>query len=89
MLNLSEKTPQQLITDAKAYILAENYVDAKTSLNKVLEDFPDSPEKVTASLLMAEVHYKNGQYEESKFMFKSFLEHCTRHTGWRTGHLSS
>lgn len=27
-----------------------------------------------ASLLKAEVHYKNGEYEESKFMFKSFLD---------------
>ena len=74
LLNLSEKTPRELITDAKAYIRAENFIDAKTSLNKVLQDFPDSPEKVIASLLLAEVHYKNGQYEESKFMFKSFLE---------------
>ena len=30
LLNLSQKTPQQLITDAKAYIHAKNYVDAKT-----------------------------------------------------------
>jgi outer membrane protein assembly factor BamD len=74
LLNLSEKTPKELLTDAKAYIRVENYTDAKTSLNKILEDFPDSPEKVTASLLLAEVHYKNGQYEESKFMFKNFLE---------------
>jgi len=74
LLNLSEKTPKQLLTDAKTYIRAENYVDAKTALNKILEDYPDSPEKVTASLLIAEVHYKNEQYAESKFMFKSFLE---------------
>ena len=74
LLNLSDKTPKQLIDDAKVYIRAENYLDAKTSLNKILEDFPDSPEKVIASLLLADVHYKNGQYEESKFMFKNFLE---------------
>ncbi len=74
LLNLSEKTPQELLVDARAYIKAENYVDAKVVLNKVLEDYPDSQEKVMASLLLADVHYKNGQYEESKFMFKSFLE---------------
>lgn len=74
LLDTSEKTPQELLKDAKVYIRVENYADAKTSLNKILEDYPDSPEKVTASLLIAEVHYKNGQYEESKFMFKSFLE---------------
>ena len=74
LLNLSEKTPKELVAEAKEYIRAENYVDAKISLKKVIEDFPDSPEKVIASLLLAEVHYKNGQYEESKFMFKNFLE---------------
>jgi outer membrane protein assembly factor BamD len=74
LLNLSDKTPKELLIDARAYIKAENYVDAKTALNKVLEDYPDSPEKVMASLLLADVHYKNGQYEESKFMFKGFLE---------------
>jgi outer membrane protein assembly factor BamD len=73
-LNTSEKTPKELLEDAVEYTRAENYTDAKTSLNKVIEDYPDSPEKVTASLLLAEVHYKNGQFAESKFMFKNFLE---------------
>jgi len=74
LLDLSEKTPKKLLTDAKSYIRAENYIDAKSALNKILEDFPDSPEKVMANALLAEVHYKNGQYEESKFMYKNFLE---------------
>lgn len=74
LLNLSEKTPEELLKDGVTYTRAENYTDAKTSLNKLIEDFPDSPEKVTASLLIAEVHYKNDQFAESKFMFKSFLE---------------
>jgi len=74
LLNLSDKSPEELLKDAVAYTRAENFTDAKTSLNKLIEDFPDSPEKVTASLLIAEVHYKNDQFAESKFMFKSFLE---------------
>ena len=74
LLNTSEKTPEQLLKDGMAYTRAENYSDAKTALNKVIEDYPDSPEKVTSSLLLAEVHYKNDQFAESKFMFKNFLE---------------
>ena len=73
LTGISEKTPQELLKDGIAYIRVENYPDAKTSLNKVIEDYPDSPEKVTASLLVAEVHYKNDQFAESKFMFKNFL----------------
>jgi len=74
LLNLSDKSPEELLKDAVAYTRAENFTDAKASLNKLIEDFPDSPEKVKASLLIAEVHYKNDQFAESKFMFKSFLE---------------
>ncbi len=74
LLDTSDKTPKVLLKDAKSYIRAENFSDAKIALNKIIEDYPDSPEKVTASLLIAEVHYKNDQFEESKFMFKSFLE---------------
>jgi outer membrane protein assembly factor BamD len=72
--NLSDMTPQELLKDAKLKIMAENYDEAKAALNKILEDYPDSPEKVLASLLKAETFYKNGEYEESKFMFKSFVE---------------
>ncbi len=74
LTGISEKTPEELLKEGIAYIRVENYPDAKSSLSTILEDYPDNPEKVMASLLMAEVHYKNEQYEESKFMFKSFLE---------------
>jgi len=74
LLELSEKTPEQLLKDGIAYTRAENFTDARASLNKIIEDYPDSPEKVTASLLIAEVHYKDDKFAESKFMFKNFLE---------------
>jgi outer membrane protein assembly factor BamD len=74
LTDISEKTPEELLKDGIAHTRVENYTDAKTSLNKIIEDYPDSPEKVTASLLIAEVHYKNDQFAESKFMFKSFVE---------------
>jgi len=74
LTNLSDKTPKELLKDGIEYTRVENFTDAKTSLNKVIEDYPDSPEKVMASLLLAEVHYKNDQFTESKFMFKNFLE---------------
>ncbi len=79
LLNLSEKSPKQLLADATSYIRVENYTDAKVALKKILEDFPDSPERVMASLLLADVHFKNGQYEEAKFMFKNFLEQHPMH----------
>lgn len=79
-LDLTPQTPpDELLKDAIAYTRVENFEDAKKNLNKIIEDYPDSPERVTATLLKAEVHYKNEQYEESKFLFKGFLEQYPVH----------
>lgn len=74
LFETSKKTPKELLQEAVIYIRVENFDDAKKVLNEVVEDYPDSPERVMASLLLAEVHYKNDQYEEAKFMFKGFME---------------
>lgn len=69
-----DKPPDVLLKEAIEYIRVENFVDARLALNKIIEDYPDSPEKVTASLLKAEVQYKDSEYEEALFLFKAFLE---------------
>ncbi len=78
-LSETPKPPKELVQEAVTYIRVENFDDAKKALNQVLEDYPDSPERVTASLLLAEVHYKTDLYEEAKFMFKGFLEQYPAH----------
>ncbi len=74
ILNPRKETPGELVQKAVTYIRVENYIDAKAAVKEVLEDYPDSPERVIASLLKAEIHYKEGEYEQSKFLFKAFLE---------------
>ena len=74
ILDPQKKTPGDLVQSAMTYIRVDNYSDAKVAVNAVLEDYPDSPERVIASLLKAEIHYKEGEYEQSKFMFKGFME---------------
>jgi len=73
-LDSQKETPRELVQKAMTYIRVDNYSDAKVAVNAVLEDYPDSPERVIASLLKAEIHYKQGEYEQSKFMFKGFME---------------
>ncbi len=74
LLNPRKETPGELVQKAVTYIRVDNYIDAKAAVKEVLEDYPDSPERVIASLLKAEIHYKEGEYEQSKYLFKAFLE---------------
>ncbi|NIQ00225.1 MAG: outer membrane protein assembly factor BamD [Nitrospinaceae bacterium] len=72
--NPKNDDPAKLLQEAIQFIKVENFEDATKNLTKILEDFPDSPQRVTASLLTAEVAYKRGEYEEAKFKYQQFLE---------------
>ena len=39
-----------------------------------MEDFPDSKERVASLMLLGDLHYKEGEYEESKFHYQKFTE---------------
>jgi outer membrane protein assembly factor BamD len=47
---------------------------AKELFNQVLEDYPDSEERIPALLLLADTLYKQKEYEEAKFNYKKFTE---------------
>ncbi len=52
----------------------DSYNEAKALFQQVLEDYPDSKERVMALLLLADTHYRDEEYEESKFHFQKFME---------------
>ena len=39
-----------------------------------MEDFPDSKERIPGLMLLADVHYKERDYEEAKFHYQKFTE---------------
>jgi outer membrane protein assembly factor BamD len=49
-------------------------VEATSAFQQVLEDYPDSKERVKALLFLARAYYSNEEYEESKFHFQKFIE---------------
>ncbi len=49
-------------------------IEATSAFQQVLEDYPDSKERVKALLLLARAHYSNEEYEEAKFHFRKFTE---------------
>ena len=61
---------QKGVKKSKKGYLAE----ATSAFQQVLEDYPDSEERVKALLLLARAHYSNEEYEEAKFHFRKFTE---------------
>ena len=49
-------------------------IEATSAFQQVLEDYPDSKERVKALLLLARAYYRNEEYEEAKFHFQKFTE---------------
>ncbi len=53
---------------------AGNYRDAAASFKQLLEDYPDSQERVAALLRLADALYLSKEYEEAKFNYQRFIE---------------
>jgi len=70
-INLS---PKELITEGRHQVKIKSYNKAKDFFHQLLEDYPDSKERVQALLFLANTHYLNDEYEESKFHYQKFIE---------------
>ncbi len=67
-------SPDQLLTRGKQFAKKRDYIKAKASFIQILEDYPDSKERVPALMLLANATYRDEEYEEAKFHYKKFIE---------------
>ena len=66
--------PSKLLREAK-YLYKEGITEkAKNNIQIIMEDFPDSKERIAGLMLLGDVHYKDEEYEESKFQYQKFTE---------------
>ncbi len=79
--SLEEKpsSPPILIKQSIRFMKVKNYNEALETVNKLLEDFPDSKERAMALVIRAEAHYRLAEFQESKFHFQQFLEQYPAH----------
>lgn len=66
--------PGKLLTEGKHQIKVKGYNKAKEHFHQLLEDYPDSKERVQALLYLANTYYLDDEYEESKFHYQKFIE---------------
>ncbi|MFQ5449322.1 MAG: outer membrane protein assembly factor BamD, partial [Nitrospinaceae bacterium] len=67
-------SPAELLKKGKNFVKLKETQKAKEVFQQVLEDFPDSKERKAALLYLADVHYRDGEYEEAKFHNQKFIE---------------
>ena len=67
-------SPAELLQAGKKEIKLSDFDKAKTYFKQVLEDYPDSQERIAALMLLADVHYDEKEYEEAKFHYRRFIE---------------
>ena len=67
-------SPFKLLQKAKYLFKKDKTEKAKEAIQFIMEDFPDSKERIAGLMLLGDLHYKNEEYEESKFQYQKFTE---------------
>ena len=66
--------PSKLLQRAKYFFKKDKIEKAKETIQVIMEDFPDSKERIAGLMLLGDLHYKEKEYEESKFHYQKFTE---------------
>jgi outer membrane protein assembly factor BamD len=67
-------SPGELITLGKQQVKLKSYDKAEDFFQQLLEDYPDSKERVQGLIFLANTHYLDEEYEEAKFHYQKFIE---------------
>ena len=67
-------SPAKLLREAKRFYKAGDAERTKNNINMIMEDFPDSNERIAGLMLLADIHYREEEYEEAKFRYQKFTE---------------
>ncbi len=64
----------ELLRKSKSLAKDKNTEKAKSKVQQLLEDYPDSKERTAATMLLADIHFSAQEYEEAKFHYQKFIE---------------
>ena len=56
-------SPSKLLREAKFFYKAKDAQRTKDKISMIMEDFPDSNERIAALMLLGAVHYREEEYE--------------------------
>lgn len=64
----------KLLLDGKKYFHEKKFLEAAEKFKQILDDHPDSEERVMALFLMADANYNRKEYAEAKMDYQRFVE---------------
>lgn len=64
----------ELLEQSKQLAKKKDTNEAKAKVQQLLADYPDSKERVAATMLLADIHFAAEEYEEAKFHYQKFTE---------------
>ena len=67
-------SPMELLKIGRQELKLNDSIEARKYFQQILEDYPDSRERIPALLLLADTHFKDEEYEEAKFHYRKFIE---------------
>jgi outer membrane protein assembly factor BamD len=73
-LETENSSPAELLKAGKGYLRVKNYEDARNVLNQILEEAPDSRERIMALRLISDSYYKEELFDEAKLSYRKFRE---------------
>lgn len=71
---LKTAKPAVLLRKGKHFNRKKDYFRALEQFNQILEDYPDSQERMEAQLLLADTQMRKKEYAEAKANYLSFIE---------------
>lgn len=76
----SSYSAKQLLQQSKRLAKNDEHEEAKAKVEQLMEDYPDSKERVAATMMLADIHFKLAEFEEAKFHYQKFTELYPAHS---------
>ncbi|CAI2718956.1 outer membrane protein assembly factor BamD [Nitrospina watsonii] len=73
-LETKQESPDTMLKNAREIFKNKNYPEAIKQLNDLLQEYPDSPERVEGLLMLAHSHFLMDEFLEAKFHYQRFVE---------------
>ncbi len=74
-----ELPADELLAKGKLFMKNSNSLKAREAFEQILEEYPNSIERIPALMLLADVHYNDEEFQESKFHYVKFTQQHPAH----------
>ncbi len=73
-LELKTASSKELLLKGKKHFKKKEYTEAEKTFTQLLEDYPDSKERIESLMLLGDIQYKIKAYDQSKLNYEKFIE---------------